>query len=235
MNLIVEKDPDNYAYNKGIIIKPDIPDLNLIDFKKGKELVKIGYDAIIDSLTTIKQNVNRYISPADVATKRDLFHGKTKEIMIGKVKVEGLNRSQSMFIENIILDKNEIITLEEFKLRYFKIISEDKIKHIYPYLVYDTLNNYYKIIFHAIPAKPFHVNFGGYISANAYTTLFLQLQYKYLGLQSIDAGLDAYFGRFYNSIVLSTRLDYFRRPTFYQMVKIDMSMDYFNTYRSFIE
>jgi NTE family protein len=25
MNLIVEKDPDNYAYNKGIIIKPDIP------------------------------------------------------------------------------------------------------------------------------------------------------------------------------------------------------------------
>lgn len=235
MNLIVEKDPDNYAYNKGIIIKPDIPDLNLIDFKKGKELVKIGYDAIIDSLTTIKQNVNRYISPADVATKRDLFHGKTKEIMIGKVKVEGLNRSQSMFIENIILDKNEIITLEEFKLRYFKIISEDKIKHIYPYLVYDTLNNYYKIIFHAIPAKPFHVNFGGYISANAYTTLFLQLQYKYLGLQSIDAGLDAYFGRFYNSIVLSTRLDYFRRPTFYQMVKIGYNRwNYFNTYRSFI-
>jgi hypothetical protein len=48
--------------------------------------------------------------------------------MIGNVQVQGLNRSQSMFIENIILDKNEIITLEEFKLRYFKIISEDKIK-----------------------------------------------------------------------------------------------------------
>ena len=120
MNLIVEKDPDNYAYNKGIIIKPDIPDLNLIDFKKGKELVEIGYDAIIDSLTTIKQNVNRYVPPTEVAAKRDQFLGKTKEIMIGNVQVQGLNRSQSMFIENIILDKNEIITLEEFKLRYFK-------------------------------------------------------------------------------------------------------------------
>ena len=43
---------------------------------------------------------------------------------------------------------------------------------------------------------------------------FLQLQYKYLGLQSITAAVDAYFGRFYNSVVLSTRLDYLKSQLF---------------------
>ncbi|MFA6638566.1 MAG: patatin-like phospholipase family protein [Bacteroidales bacterium] len=235
MNLIIEKDKHNYTCSNGIILKPDIPELSLIDFKKALDLIQIGHKIIIDSLDIIKTHVHRYVSPLEVSTKRELFNRKSKEIFIGNIKVEGLNRSQSIFIENTILDKNEIITLEELKLRYFKIIAEDKLKYIYPYLAYDTIENYYEIIFHAIPSKPFHANFGGYISANAYTTLFLQLQYKYLGLQSIEAGLDAYFGRFYNSLVLSTRLDYFRKPTFYQLVKIGYNRwNYFNTYRSFI-
>lgn len=234
-NMIVEKEHTNVFCKEGIIIKPNTPNLNIIDFTQAQNLIKIGYLALMDSLSIIQEKVQRRVSPDLVCEKRKEYNNKGNEILIGKAKVMGLNPSQSIFIENIILDKNEIITLEELKSRYFKIILEDKIKHIYPYLVYDSVANYYEIILQATPVKPFHANFGGYISANAYTTLFLQLQYKYLGLQSIDAGLDAYFGRFYNSLVVSTRLDYFKTPMFYQLVKVGYNRwNYFNTYRSFI-
>lgn len=234
-NMIVEKEQNHDFCKKGIIIKPNVPNLNVTDFQQGKNVIQIGYSSLIDSLSIIQANIKRKVLAEDVEEKRKEFRNKANKIMIGKVKVVGLNPSQSIFIENIILDKNEIITLEELKARYFKIIVEDKIKNVYPYLVYDSLSNYYQIILHATPVKPFHANFGGYISANAYTTLFLQLQYKYLGLQSIDAGLDAYFGRFYNSLVVFTRLDYYKTPLFYQLVKIGYNRwNYFNTYRSFV-
>lgn len=234
-NMIVEKEQNHVFCKKGIIIKPNVPNLNVTDFQQGKNVIQIGYSALVDSLPIIQANIKRKVLAKDVEEKRKEFRNKANKILIGKVKVVGLNPSQSIFIENIILDKNEIITLEELKARYFKIIVEDKIKNVYPYLVYDSLSNYYQIILHATPVKPFHANFGGYISANAYTTLYLQLQYKYLGLQSIDAGLDAYFGRFYNSVVVSTRLDYYKTPLFYQLVKIGYNRwNYFNTYRSFV-
>ncbi|MBP7101934.1 MAG: patatin-like phospholipase family protein [Bacteroidales bacterium] len=234
-NMIVEKEQNHVFCKKGIIIKPNVPNLNVTDFQQGKNVIQIGYSALVDSLPIIQANIKRKVLAKDVEENRKEFRNKANKILIGKVKVVGLNPSQSIFIENIILDKNEIITLEELKARYFKIIVEDKIKNVYPYLVYDSLSNYYQIILHATPVKPFHANFGGYISANAYTTLYLQLQYKYLGLQSIDAGLDAYFGRFYNSVVVSTRLDYYKTPLFYQLVKIGYNRwNYFNTYRSFV-
>ncbi len=234
-NMIVEKEQDKLFCKEGIIIKPDVPELNVTEFKEGKKLVVIGYRTTLDSFSKFENKISRRISPEELAEKRRQYRNKGKEIMIGSVKVIGLNPSQSIFIENVILEKNEIITLEELKTRYFKLIVEDKIKDLYPYLVYDSALNYYEIILHATPIKPFQANFGGYISANANTTLFLQLQYKYLGLQSIDACLDAYFGRYYNSLVVSTRLDYFKSPAFYQLVKVGYNRwNYFNTYRSFV-
>ena len=234
-NMIVEKNQNKAFCKDGIIIQPDVPELSVTDFKSGKRLVGVGYRTAMDSLPKFDGKILRRVYPDSLAKKRKEYHNKEREILIGSVKVEGLNPSQSIFIENVILEKNEIITLEELKNRYFKIIMEDKIKDLYPYLVYDSVSNYYEIILHATPIKPFQANFGGYISANANTTLFFQLQYKYLGIQSIDAGLDAYFGRYYNSLVLSTRLDYFKSPSFYQLVKIGYNRwNYFNTYRSFI-
>ncbi len=235
MNMIVEKEQDQIFCRDGIIIKPDLPDLTVTDFNETKQLVQIGYQTMLDSLHVFENKILRRISSDSLMKKRKEYKQRGREILVGSVKVMGLNPSQSIFMENIILEKNEVITLEEFKARYFKLIMEDKIKDLYPYLVYDSILNYYEVILHASSIKPFQANFGGYISANAYTTLFLQLQYKYLGLQSIEAGLDAYFGRYYNSLVASTRLDYFKKPTFNQLVKVGYNRwNYFNTYRSFV-
>ncbi|HQB19936.1 MAG TPA: patatin-like phospholipase family protein [Bacteroidales bacterium] len=235
INIMVQKEHSTIPCKTGIIVRPNVPDLALTDFKEGGKTIEIGYQTMLDSLSLFEDKISRRLPIDTVASRRQEYRKKAKEILIGSVKVMGLNPSQSIFIENIILEKNEIITLEELKVRYFRLVVEDKIENIYPYLVYDSIANYYEIILHATPVKPFQANFGGYVSANAYSTFFLQLQYKYLGLQSITAAVDAYFGRFYNSVVLSTRLDYLKKPTFFQHIKTGYNRwNYFNTYRSFV-
>ena len=83
--------------------------------------------------------------------------------------------------------------------------------------------------------KPFKLNFGGYVSANAYTTLYLKFNYYFWARQLIDVNLDVYFGRYYNSAIGSFRLTRMQGTPFDHTFTLGYSRwNYFNTYRIFV-
>ena len=205
---------------KGIILKPPVPsDLGVTDFTNGISLIEIGYRYTLRYIDSIRKEVDRVSQPAKVAEKRAVFNSSIPPLCIGNVKINGLSPYQERIIRPILLKDNEVISIGEFKKRYAKLMLEEKIESIYPHIAYDTLRRNYAVQLDIKKKKPFSFKFGGHISTGTYTTLYSQLMYQTLGLQSVSTGVDAYFGRYYNAVVGLLRLDYFQQPPFYQLVK----------------
>ena len=207
-------------YGNGIILKPPVPnDLGVTDFTNGISLIEIGYRYTLNYIDSIRKDVSRVTMPTTVTETREAFRNSIPPLCIGDLKINGLTSYQERIIRPILLKENEVISIGEFKKRYSKLMLEEKIESIYPHISYDTLKKNYAVQLDIKKKKPFSFKFGGHISTGTYTTLYSQLMYQTLGLQSISTGVDAYFGRYYNAVVGLLRLDYFQQPPFYQLVK----------------
>jgi NTE family protein len=235
-NMLMEK--ETYTLKgapNGIVIHPDIPHTPITDFTNSKTLIQIGYSTILDSLPRIRAFVSDSVPQDEITRKRMALKEKIPDIFISEIEVKGLNKIQANYIKDEMLKSQKPISLSVFKSRYFKLISEDYISHIYPSLFINKESNTYKAVLNITKEKPFKLNFGGYISANAYTTLFLHFDYYLWQRQVINASLDAYFGRYYNSVLGSIRLTRLQRKPFDQVISLGYSRwNYFNTYRIFV-
>ncbi|MDR0604930.1 MAG: patatin-like phospholipase family protein [Bacteroidales bacterium] len=219
----------------GIVIHPNVPAIAVTDFTNSRNLIQAGYQATLDSISRIKEFILDSIPLEEITRQRLEFKKKIPDISINAIEVEGLNETQADYIKEEMLKPREQISLSILKNRYFKLISDDYIANIYPFLLTNGDSNTFKIKLNITKEKPFKLNFGGYISANAYTTLFLHFNYYIWKKQVINTGLDAYFGRYYNSITASVRFIRLRGNPFDQSLSIGYSRwNHFNTYRIFV-
>lgn len=235
-NMLMEKQDYNLDKNIGIVIRPNIPKLSITDFSISNELIKIGYQTLMDSLPIIEQNIKRRISIDSVNNKRQKFKNKYPNILIKGVSAKGVNSKQAQIVEKIIFPEDEVITFKEFHSRYFQLINEEYIHNIYPTLIKDSSQEYFHAILDIQINKPFQVKFGGYITTNPQTTFYTQLQYSFWHRYFMNINLDAYFGRFYNSIAGSFRLNGLTSIPFEQIITASYSYwNYFKTSSFFLE
>ncbi|MBO4402465.1 MAG: hypothetical protein J5792_02095, partial [Bacteroidales bacterium] len=216
---------------QGVILYPPIPEnLGLTDFKKALPLIDSAYAYTLQWIDSIRKEVKRTVPPYKMQEKRTYFKNQIPDLCIGDLKINGLKPYQAHFIKPIILKNREVISIGTFKERYSKLLMEDKIESIYPHLQYDSLRHYYHVELDLKKKKPFTFKFGGHISTGTYTTLYTQLMYQLLDIQSVSLSAEGYIGRYYNAGILSARLDYYQQPPFYQLIKIGTQRwNYFNT------
>ena len=207
-------------YGKGIILRPPVPmDLGVTDFEGGLPLIEAGYRYALAYIDSIRKDVHDSLPQDEVMSRRGVFKSRTPDLCIGSVKINGLTPYQEKVIRPILLKEEEVISIAEFKKRYSRLMLEEQIESIYPHIGYDSLRKNYKVELDVKKKKPFTFKFGGHISTGTYTTLYSQLLYQTLGLQSVSVGADAYFGRYYNALTGLLRLDYYQQPPFYQLIK----------------
>ena len=228
---------ENYTLKgvpNGIVIHTDIPSVALTNFMNSRNFINIGYKTTLDSMHRIKESVYDSIPYDEVIQKRLKFKEKIPTVIIEEIEVTGLNRAQADYIKQEMLGSKEQLSLKEFKRRYFKLISEDYIANMYPFLFVDSVSKKYTAVLDITMQKPFKLNFGGYVSTNAYTTLFLQFKYSLWRRQVMNFTVDAYFGRYYNSALASFQMTRLQHKPFEQTISVGYSRwDYFNTYRIF--
>lgn len=185
----------------GIVIHPDVPDLNVTDFTRGRKLIEVGYQTLMDSLHAIRDDLKGLIPADSVKARRDAFMQRRPEIRINKLNVLNVNKNENAAVKDIIFNKEPIIDLATFKERYFRLINEDYVNNIYPTLHKNENDEYFTADLDISLNKPFQVKFGGYIATSAHTTLYAQLKYNFWKRYFMHVAADAYFGRFYNSII----------------------------------
>lgn len=221
---------------QGLIIKPDAKDFATFNFNNNKELIKIGYDATIAVIDSIKMNINTFITKDAIEYKRKQFKNKLPNLVFNKVEVSGLKESQNQYIEKSISLSKDTFSVKEVQHEYIKLLSDDKIKSLYPEAIYDSTTNYFTLKLKAKKERDLFVSFGGLFSSRPIDEGFIGLKYNFLGKIATTLMANSYFGRLHNSIMAGVRMDIpFKIPFYWQTTYNMSSWDYFKSNNNFFE
>jgi NTE family protein len=212
MNMIISETNYTVPGDKGIMITTDLPVVNVIDFSRKKEFVDSGYVAAMNAMEEIHELIHRSIEKDDLFDRRQAFNNKKPPVIIDSININGLNKSQSYYIRKLLQKRSKYISLESLKNEYFKLLGDNKIKEVFPTLVYYPESGFYTLDLDIKPAEHFVTEFGGNISSRAANAAFVGIEYRLLRRIGLNLAANGYFGRFYSSANAEIRLDF---PSFF--------------------
>lgn len=200
----------------GILLNTELDDVGLLDFPKADYTYSRGLQTGLLYIDSIKSKIKRRVPKEEVAEKREKFNAKKPELKFNNIQVEGVRDNlQRKYIIQSIKYKENIIDIDHLRSSYFKLIADDHIKSIRPIAYYNKKTGYFDLHLKVETRKPFDVAFGGHISTRANTFGYLQGNLKMFNKQSYIISSNLYFGKFYNSIALSGRIDFPSQVPFY--------------------
>ncbi|MES2838599.1 MAG: patatin-like phospholipase family protein [Bacteroidota bacterium] len=220
-----------------VIIEPKVESISLFDFDASNKAVTAGYLAALEKINDIKKLVTRTEDIYLLNCKRHAFQTKKNAVIFDKIEITGLKKSQAKYVENLLLPKQKkLVTLEELKPKYFRLVADDKIKQIYPLSKHDSITGFYKLNLKIKKEKDVFAYFGGNFASRPINTGYIGVQYNYLGRIAVSTMANAYFGRFYSSYQVKTRADLPLHIPFYIEASVTRnSWDYFKSSTAFFE
>ena len=203
--LTTRKDTTKKCDNE-IIIKPYSYN-NIFDFENTLSLIDSGYTATLKKLPEIYQHISKFKNKYETEMKRQNYKKKLPTISIQQIQVKMLDQSSPHYIIKSLETKNKSIHFIEFKKRYYRLASDERIKFLYPHSIplnKDSTN----IQILARKEKPFYFDLGGIISNRPVNEIFMSLQYNYIGKIGLQLYSNAYLGRLYNGTLGKIKLDF---------------------------
>ncbi len=236
-NMLMEKTDYNYIPGKGVLIKPELGSMNVTDFSRAQEFIDSGYVHTIKQMDMIESLVDRRSNPDSLFRSRLNFYYKKPSIVIDSIIVNGLNEAQSQYVNRQIGTKDRrLLTLSDFKNDYYGLVADDKIRSVYPRLIYNPQTGHYNLNLDVKKVDHFLVEFGGNLSSKSYNQGFLGLHYKFFGKRAIDYSLEMSFGRFYTGGNAKVRIDYPKtHPVYLQFEYTLHTKDYFKNSTYFVD
>ena len=235
-SLLMSRTDFGAVCENGIIIEPDIPDIPVMDFSRVEPLLEGGYHSTTERMEEIKSYITRVVPADSVQARRDTFNKRKPEFLIDAIHIEGLNRAQAAYVRNSLKQHKDIISFVEFEKAYFKLIADNKIKSIYPKVLYNTETGYYDLLLKIKRDNDIITEFGGNISSRSINQAFIALEYKFLGAFSVSVRANTHIGKFYTSGEFMTRFDFpFRLPFYFEGGITLNQWNYFDSFSTFFE
>lgn len=205
--MLVGKTNFTTVCQNGIIIEQPVDDISTFDFHKNKDALKAGYDETMKRIDEIKAAVTRRVDKSEVSAKRMAFRDKQPAVKIDNIYIEGLKKSQAVYVKKSLRRKNNEITLNEIRPAYFRLFSDDKIRSIFPSVKYNKESGYYDLYLDVKREKDLFLDFGGNFASRPINTAYIGAQYNYLGTFAASMMANGYFGKLYSSLQIKTRID----------------------------
>lgn len=156
----------------GVLIEPKVQKVKVTDFSKSSEFVQNGYQATMEKIPQIRLFVTDSIPKWNTQLRRREFRKKMPPLTVSSIEIDGLNKRQSEYINRLLTKSNGSTALEDVKLEYFRLISDDKLAYLFPRLIYNNNIKKYKLHIDIEHDKTFEFLFGGNLSSNSKTTFF---------------------------------------------------------------
>lgn len=219
-----------------IILEPVVDDIGLFEFKNAGKVLTNGYIAAAQKMDSIKLMVTRRENLDSLACRRQLFRNKKERLVFEDILIDGLKKNQSHYVRKLIGNKQKLITLEELKPKYYRLVADDKIKQIYPLTKYNQQSGFYDLLLKIKKEKDLFVSFGGNVSSRPINAGFIGLQYNILRKISITPSANIYFGKLYGSYQAKLRFDFPSRLPFYSEASFTRNRwDFFKSSTAFFE
>ncbi|HPG34112.1 MAG TPA: patatin-like phospholipase family protein, partial [Lentimicrobium sp.] len=247
-NMLMQKSDYSVICDNSVLIKPQLKKVSVLDFSNTRQFIDSGYVAAQRLIPQIRKFVVDSVSKDEMAIKRERFLNKKPPLYISNFLVSGLSSGQFEYVNRILRknifntskikngNKSNGLSLELIKPEYFKLLTEDKIEHIYPQMKYNASTGFYDLILDVQAQNNLLASVGGAVTSSAVNELFLQFQYSKWNRNSFQAKANGYFGRFYNSGFVETRLDFPRKTPFFVRARFVFNkFNYFRTNTYFFE
>ena len=227
-NMIITRTDYSLASLEGLLLKFDLEKVNVFDFTKVDELVRMGYDSTIKHMDELKARIPRRVTTEEIAQRRKDFLSKFPELKFNHINVTGVDSLQKQYVERSFHLKEKVFGLSSFKQSYFKLISDDKIYEVIPHAVYNPVKGLFDLNLNVKTEDQLKVMLGGNISSTISNQAYLGLNYQNLSDYAQTATIDAQFGKFYNGLSLGTRIELPAQKSWYLKVAFVMhTFDYF--------
>lgn len=230
-NMLLGKTNYDIPEDRGILIEPKIVNVGLMDFYMVDYLSISGYLATEEKIQEIKSRIPTRISKDAVNNKREKYKAQLPELYIQNIHIKGLNSHQMTYVTKSLRHKKKIISKNELKKEYFKLIADNKIESAYPIAFFNKENGYFDLFLDIRKKKKFKAELGGNISNSPINQMFAAVEYIQLDKQAYSLKANGYFGKFYNSAQIKGRMDIPARLPYFVDCSITFNRwDYFRSY-----
>lgn len=210
--------PTNYEIppEKGILLETKFSSIGLLDFQKYDFIAGEGRKTAESLIDSIKMRIHRRVSVEDVNRRRRAFSAKKPDLYFQNIQVEGVeDPMQRRFIIQSMKHNYNIVSLEELKKEYFKLIANEHLRSIRPLAYYNSETGFYDLHLKVEPEKKMRINMGGNISTKPINQGFVNFDYRTYQNRAYTLSSNIYFGRFYSSFKVGGRIDFPTSLPFY--------------------
>lgn len=221
---------------KGIIIESEVNDISTFDFESNTIAIERGYASTIAQMDAIKKVIDVTSDPDSLFNKRIQFKQQQPLLRFKSVELEGLHKTQSKYFIQKVYNEGNSFTIEDITRPYFSLLSDDKIKSIYPIAEYDSSTSLFDLKLKVKKDKDFRVSFGGIVASKPFSTGFFELDFKKFKSTALNLNTNLYFGRFYSSVQGLAKWEIPFDIPFYLEGRYTINQyDYFNNQSTFID
>jgi Predicted esterase of the alpha-beta hydrolase superfamily len=207
-NMIMQKTDYSIGNNRGVIIRSDLSDINLLDFDKADRIFEIGYRKGLEYVSQIKEDVSRETPTDSLIAKRTAFKKRLPNLVFQNIVVKGVSKNQKDYILFQIKNNDrDSISFDDFRKAYFRLLSDEKIAEILPEAVYNRNTRRFDLILKVKIKENLSAGIGGLISSASSNQVYLGLKYQAIKFYSFDVNADAQIGNSYNAFHLSGRVE----------------------------
>ena len=233
--MLQEKTNYSVICENGIIVEPKTA-TTLFDFSDPAQTILDGYTAALARMPEIKAAIARRVPRAELAARRKVFRAKMPLVVFGDVMVEGLNKSQTRYSEQLLNKRNEPVPANALEPRYFRLYADHAVSGLQPRATFVKERGNYDLNILVKREKKLHVRFGGMFSSRPINTGMVGLRYNVFGRTSSRIEALSYFGKFYAAGQMKLRSDLSTRlPIYLEPVFTLHRWDYFSSFATFFE
>ena len=221
--MLMTSDTDYHLPAEGNIMIDRAVDAGMLDFDRGEEIIRQGYDDTMERMPEILATIPERRTAEEVAQRRIDFLAKEPLLNIKGMEISGLSRPQERYARAVMLSKRErerdsVRSFADFRSKVYDLVAESNFSLDYPQLEYDTAANVFvpKLTLHMRPSMRLSV--GGNISSTAYNQARIALSYSRIGRVAMTADAALYLGPIYNAGIIGGRMVISpHRPVFFDL------------------
>ncbi len=206
--LLLDKSDPKAVPPTGIYIQPNMKDFSALDFTKVRAMIDSGYAETVRKMPEIQAKIASRRSAAVVASARTRFNNRTMPLLTENIVTTGFDSKQTRYIDRFFKSGKRPLQFEDVKSGYYRLVSEDYFKNIYPSFSYNQNTERFTFQLARRRTNNFQVDFGGVIATRNISNIFLGLNFYHFNriLTHISANFST--GTFYKSAQLKARLDF---------------------------
>ncbi len=205
--MLLDKSDPSMIQASGVYIQPNLKKYTAFDFTDAKAMIDSGYNQTMRQMSEIKSKVLIKRNRDEVASARNKFIQKAPPILVDKVIYTGFTENQRNYLDQFFRNGKKQLKLSDVKSGYYKLVSDDYFKTIYPSLKYNKENSKFNLLLAKRPQNNLQVDFGGVIATRNISNIFLGINYYSFNTAAIRTSANFYTGSFYKSAQVKARMD----------------------------